>query len=815
MSVVVPVYNMAEFLEQTLNCWTNQTLKEIELIFVNDDSTDNSLQILQDKAKDDSRIKVFSFTENKSAWSARLLGIQNATGKYIMFADADDTVLPETCEELYNEIEESNVEILHFGTDIINVNNLPQARVDAMNRFVLPFNGTLEGEKVFTTCFRDKKYQFSLWNKIYNAELCKNAIKDAKEAFLPKAQDKLLYFMIASQAKSYKGINGKKYYQYYFGRGSTGYNQLTMAQFERYCRMAWIADRMELFLEKKNLWEKYQDVAQKSRNDLLNDCMARFFNEIPEEKKSEAFDLLIEYWKNDEVVGKIAEKYFYQRYEISKQLENAKSIVYNKRKVRTIATYYHSIENGGVQRVLALLAQIWTELGYKVVVITDEPPSKNDYDMPAGTQRIVIPHYLKVKPKDYYSRATALKKIVEDYHVDAVVYHAWVVNLMFWDELAIKTSGAAFIAHCHNIFSLGLLNSWDNYKKVLAPYPIADCVITLSEADKAFWKFYNKNVQVVINPFTEKPGNWKPDERKPDNHNILWCGRLSAEKNPMDTIPIMTEVIKEVPDAVLHILGASPDKSYEKKLRAEISKRNLEDNVILEGFHKDVKWFYFMSKIFLMTSSYEGYSLTLEDAKMAGIPTVMYELPYLTLTEGNRGIIPVPQKDVNASAKAIISLLKDDEMYQKYAHDAHAHIEELFDFDFKKKWSEIFESLEENHASLVSNYEKTMMETLITHHAQGLDNVINQKRLYKTNLDQLIAEEESLKTNLDKLISDKEIQKTKSAKEIQDLRKKLEASVATTQKTPTPTKGKTIKKIAKKIIPKKMQPAVKSFFLHK
>ena len=105
--------------------------------------------------------------------------------------------------------------------------------------------------------------------------------------------------------------------------------------------------------------------------------------------------------------------------------------------------------------------------------------------------------------------------------------------------------------------------------------------------------------------------------------------------------------------------------------------------------------------------------MTLTESKMAGLPCVMYELPYLTLCEGNRGILPVPQHDTKAAAKAIIRLLQDDAFCEQCGKEARAHIEELAQFDFQKKWREIFESVETGRAEPVSTAEKRMMDMLI------------------------------------------------------------------------------------------------------
>ncbi len=433
---------------------------------------------------------------------------------------------------------------------------------------------------------------------------------------------------------------------------------------------------------------------------------------------------------NAEVIGELANNFFFERHQIAELLKNEKSLVFDKRKVKTIATYYHSIYNGGIERVLVLLCRLWIEMGYNVVVFTDDLPTPEEYELPPNVERVVIPNYINVTDKNYIERAVSIQNLIEKYKVDAVVYHAYMADVMLWDEIVIKASGAAFIAYCHTIFAIQLVDICPDFKNFIDAYKFSDAIVTLSKTDKCFWDFYNSNVHVTTNPFFENPKKWAVEQKSSENHIILWCGRFATEKNPLDTIPIMKEVLKEVPDAVLHVLGSGIKKSFEKKFKKEIKHNHLEKNITLLGFHKDVKPFYQKAKIYLMTSSYEGYSLSLLDAKTAALPTVMYELPYLTLCEGERGIIQVPQKDTNAAAKAIIELLKNEEICQKYSKDARTHAEELGEFDFKQKWTEIFESLQTEHQNTTSKYEKIMLNTLISFDSEK----INLKRFIKSKI---------------------------------------------------------------------------------
>lgn len=116
VSVIIPVYNVEQYLRQCLDSVVNQTLKDIEIICVNDSSTDNSLAILNEYAARDSRIKVIT-QPNGGAGAARNNGLSASTGKYLSFLDSDDFFEPDMLELAYEKAEEDKADFVVFQSD--------------------------------------------------------------------------------------------------------------------------------------------------------------------------------------------------------------------------------------------------------------------------------------------------------------------------------------------------------------------------------------------------------------------------------------------------------------------------------------------------------------------------------------------------------------------------------------------------------------------------------------------------------------------------------------------------------------------------
>lgn len=116
VSVIIPVYNSAKYLRQCLDSVSNQTLKDIEIICVNDGSKDNSLQILEEYAASDSRFRIFTKeNEGLGGASARNLGLDNAVGKYLSILDSDDFFDLQMLEKAYNKAETNDADLVVLG----------------------------------------------------------------------------------------------------------------------------------------------------------------------------------------------------------------------------------------------------------------------------------------------------------------------------------------------------------------------------------------------------------------------------------------------------------------------------------------------------------------------------------------------------------------------------------------------------------------------------------------------------------------------------------------------------------------------------
>lgn len=163
ISIIVPCYNVEEYLRQCLDSIVNQTYTNLEIICVNDGSTDNTLSILNEYASNDNRIAIVN-QKNTGLSGARNAALKRSTGEYIVFVDSDDYIELNTCKIAINEIEK-------YNSDIVLWNYVKEYKNKSINKLIF------ENSKII---FDDKKCKNILHRRMFG--LYKNELNSPEDA---------------------------------------------------------------------------------------------------------------------------------------------------------------------------------------------------------------------------------------------------------------------------------------------------------------------------------------------------------------------------------------------------------------------------------------------------------------------------------------------------------------------------------------------------------------------------------------------------------------------------------------------------------
>lgn len=214
ISVIIPVYNAENFLKRCINSVLDQSYQNLEIIIVNDGSTDSSLNILKEFSKKDNRIVLLN-QDNKGVSSARNRGLKLATGDYITFLDSDDYIEINMYDEMMRYGKEYNADIVECS--VVRVNE----RGDNLRNFNLNFQLIASKKLCIESYIKNINTTAFNWNKIYR----KSVVEDVFFPNLKYSED--YYFNVLTHSNCDMKVTIPNAYNYYVEHS----NSVTQADF--------------------------------------------------------------------------------------------------------------------------------------------------------------------------------------------------------------------------------------------------------------------------------------------------------------------------------------------------------------------------------------------------------------------------------------------------------------------------------------------------------------------------------------------------------------------------------------------------------
>lgn len=319
ISIVVPAYNKEPYIKQCMDSLINQTLKNIEIIVVDDASTDNTLQILRDYEKKDSRVKIIAKALNGGLHMARKTAVKATSGDYVLFVDADDEIELKTCEVLYSYVSSHPADILHFGVSIHPEGKSDEDFAYSYDQMYAQTNGDQSGDNIIKSSFSSDFPHWMPWNVItalFNGDLIRASFEKTVSTRLTKVEDAYEYFVTASSAKTLKDLTAFRALKYHIGRGISGRSKISVERFST--EQQYIKDVVNAFCDFASDFvndsngafvnDSFDDCALKSRKQTVEEAAKwfnnralkivkdEFFTRLKVEDFQEAINAVIETW---------------------------------------------------------------------------------------------------------------------------------------------------------------------------------------------------------------------------------------------------------------------------------------------------------------------------------------------------------------------------------------------------------------------------------------------------------------------------------------------------------------------------------------
>ena len=223
VSVIMPIWNSEKFINQAVDSVINQTYKNLEIILVDDCSTDGTYRILEDYAKKDNRIKLIRNEKNLQNAETRNVGIRVATGKYLYFIDSDDWIDSDYIENMVDAAEKSGADmVMNFG----------------VYHYYNKFNKKPAFDFVKNKELDDRNYLFTMingtvWNKLYRTDVQKahNIYFNDKYIII---NDTIFSLKFMANSQKIIGINKKSFYYWRYRKGSVSYILLKKKNYDEF-----------------------------------------------------------------------------------------------------------------------------------------------------------------------------------------------------------------------------------------------------------------------------------------------------------------------------------------------------------------------------------------------------------------------------------------------------------------------------------------------------------------------------------------------------------------------------------------------------
>ena len=307
LSIVIPIYNVGKYVRKTIDSVTSQTYDNLEIVCVNDGSTDDCPQILSAYAAQDKRIKVVN-QQNQGTYIARQVGVEAAEGDYIVFLDGDDELKPEACAQIVSMVNETDADIVQFGMTIL-ADKHDDEFLRWITRFFNPKKGVFEGsENMIRKCYEEEKLPWNVIGKAIRSSVAKQAFRDMDKVRFSGLDDYVSTFYIYLYANKLYSSE-RKLYNYNYGVGIS-YYKMKLDGFAKYLLNYQGYETLRHYIERREEKgsEIYRIVDEVMREFILNAILSRTKNLSDEVSSQEWANEFAKILGMEEALGALANR---------------------------------------------------------------------------------------------------------------------------------------------------------------------------------------------------------------------------------------------------------------------------------------------------------------------------------------------------------------------------------------------------------------------------------------------------------------------------------------------------------------------------
>lgn len=249
-SIVIPAYNVGSYINECVTSVLDQDEGDFEILAVDDASTDETPRVLAQLAAKDTRVHVITQQANSGRHLARLTGLENARGQWVLFLDGDDQLHERGLSALRTQLEGEDADLVRFGRHVIAEGTVTSQQAKSAEEAFNAGEGVLTGSAITQATYDDEsdsnpRVLWSVVNLAVSSSLAVSAARLMTRRRLDRLEDAYENFVFSALARKERFATNTIVYDYHWGRGVTGSSRLSPREQERHCRqIAAVAETM-------------------------------------------------------------------------------------------------------------------------------------------------------------------------------------------------------------------------------------------------------------------------------------------------------------------------------------------------------------------------------------------------------------------------------------------------------------------------------------------------------------------------------------------------------------------------------------------
>ncbi|MEQ6896897.1 glycosyltransferase [Microbacterium sp. KR10-403] len=684
VSIVMPVFNDEATVAAAIESALHQSLRAVEVICVDDASTDGTAAILARFCERDSRVRVITHEHTRTAMQARRTGVLAAAAAHVLFLDGDDELERDAAQRALATADETGADLVAFGVTVVE----KDGRVGgAYERRLQPVHDALTGTAVLRGLFPlGARAQGQLWRHLYSTRVLRDA-----HALLPadlalaRVNDLPLMFLVAALATAYVSIPDKLY-RYHFGRGGSGHRVDSVERAVFYTSAITSVDSIHPAVDELARSCSDPTLLRDTYASVRLSIIGYVCSQLIENSDAAVLDAALAHLHSVTPAHDVvrAAVRFYPSTLSTLRFHTHRQAI-GDRAVRNVLLATSVLRTGGVSAVIASQARYLRDAGFTVTVAARSTGSDTGL-LPDGTG------FVELTAIDRAGKLAQWSKICHDHAIDVVIDHQ-VLYMDAWPEfaLAARAEDAATVGWLHNFVGRPVYDGNDRLTLIERCSTTLAQLVVLSPLDVAYFKLrgldHVAHVPNPPSPLLTRSAAPAPKSSPTGRIELVWWGRLEQRtKQVSELIEVGVQLRHLGVDFHLTAIGPAWDGLTAKKFNARARRRGVGGLVEAVGPRHGAQLLAAIdaADAFVSTSIIEGYQLTIAEAQSRGLPVFMYELPWLTLVQNNDGVVSVAQGDAAGLAQQIAEVLSDPLRYRQLSTASVDAAQRELSYDFSR-----------------------------------------------------------------------------------------------------------------------------------